>query len=257
MRDDREFESWLRTAAAQSKPASGCLAGDRLASFYAGELDSEAADAVREHLARCPRCLELGREARHFVASLRRGKAGAVTGQRFGTRALAAAALLAVAAGLALLIRPAKQGPWDEISILKADRGLEWRDAAEEAPAGAPAAYVEGMRLYDQDDFAGAEALLAAAAAANPAHAPAHFYRGVSLLLLERAPEATAALAAAARFDRGPRREEALWYLALASLKARDEDQALAALDEIVAAAGPRAGDAAVLRDRVQAARRR
>jgi cell division protein FtsB len=66
--EEREF---LRAAVRARPAATGpCLSEERLLAFYADRLDGDGAESVREHLAECPRCLELARDARQFLRAM-------------------------------------------------------------------------------------------------------------------------------------------------------------------------------------------
>ena len=100
----------LRRAAAELPVAGPCPGEPRLLAFYREELDEDQADAVREHLATCPACLELARDAREFLAALRgadpapalppRRLAAAPRSRRTALWAAAAAATVLAALGL-------------------------------------------------------------------------------------------------------------------------------------------------------------
>ena len=131
----------LRRAAAELPVAGPCPGEPRLLAFYRGELDEDRADAIREHLATCPACLELARDAREFVAALRgaeptpaappRRLAAAPRSRRAALWAAAAAVTALAALGLYSL-RPERQPPRPADLVWRGDDGSAAHDAAME-----------------------------------------------------------------------------------------------------------------------------
>jgi hypothetical protein len=87
---------------AADQPSSACPPDDRLIAFYGGSLSEAEEDAVGEHLAFCPSCVELGEDARRFLSAMERGPAASArSGGRALRYGLPAAAGLFLAAGVA------------------------------------------------------------------------------------------------------------------------------------------------------------
>jgi hypothetical protein len=215
--------------------------------FYEGRLSGPDADAMREHLASCPRCLEVAMDARAFVEVVGDGRRLV----RRRVMIVAAAAGLLIAVGLLALFTP-RRDPWADLPVLKADYDLAWRDV-EPRPVEPPE-FRKAMESYERDDFSKAADLLGKLVASRPAHAASQFYLGVSLLLLGKAGNARAPLASASRLAEGDLLEEARWYLAIACLKAGDPGAAVPELDAVIALGSPRKTDAQKLRERAAAA---
>ena len=57
----------LKNVARMRRPAAQCLDEQQAVAFYSGTLSREEADGVRDHLADCPACLDLARDARQFL----------------------------------------------------------------------------------------------------------------------------------------------------------------------------------------------
>jgi hypothetical protein len=280
---------WKAAVQARARAlAAPCLDEQQLVAFYSGEASEEQAEAIRDHLAECGRCLELARDAREFLEDAREGPAVApmpvaitqvslVPPKPAPPRArplLAAAAAVVLGVGLwwAQKTPPAPAPPpaptvappvhtFGDLPVAKAPyvrpRGagddIVWR--GDEPPTEAPRdAFSRAMLLYERDDFAGAERRLALVTPRDARHAEASFYRGVSLLLLGRASDAIAPLEVASRLGRGAERQDALWYLALARLKSGDTKAAVAALEAVAGAPCPHRAEAERLRRQVLAA---
>jgi tetratricopeptide (TPR) repeat protein len=262
-----------------------CLDEDRIVAFYSGRLGEGQEDAVRTHLAECPRCLELARDARQFLKAMAPEAvppAGPVETRGLRGRAVSTAqwiglaACLLVAAGLGLSwsrssptptdrraageglppARPtsieAPKRTWDDLPVRKAayERAepvppdVVWRDPDAGPSVAGGETFARAMEAYEKDDFKEADRRLARVLAREPQRSEAHFYRGVSLLLLQRPSEAITALESARRGARGRLRDEALYYLALAHLKAGDLENALVPLGELSRGTGHRRTDA-------------
>jgi Putative zinc-finger len=66
--EEREFlKAALRTRPTELMP---CLDEERLVAFYSGQLGEDEAESVRNHLAECPDCLEMARDARQFLKAI-------------------------------------------------------------------------------------------------------------------------------------------------------------------------------------------
>jgi thioredoxin-like negative regulator of GroEL len=102
-------------------------------------------------------------------------------------------------------------------------------------------AFDRAMAAYEENDFAGAIEQLETLRELGPDDAAeVNFYLGVSLLLAGRSQEAARPLRQAAQSGDGSRREDSLYYLALAYLKNNQPDQAAAELDAVIAVGGER-----------------
>jgi tetratricopeptide (TPR) repeat protein len=266
-----------------------CLNADQLVEFYRGELDESQIELIRDHLAECTDCLELARDARQFLAAMGESvtaelRNGTVSSGWFQTRSgklLLIAASLVIVAGAGLLVwrewrvkspagRQAQgpsatptprvpENPWQDLTIAKAEytrpktsrEELIWRDGNAQTP-NRPGPFVRAMAPYEQNDFAAAEKQLAQFLEKNPNHAAANFYRGVSQLLLGKLSEAVTSLEAAVAHGDVGFREEALWYLALAHLKAGSHSRALADLDAVIGVSVKHRVEAEQLRQKVK-----
>jgi Putative zinc-finger len=60
---------YLKAAVRDRRPrgVSSCLDDSQIVAFYPRQLDENEAETVRAHLAECPKCLELARDARQFL----------------------------------------------------------------------------------------------------------------------------------------------------------------------------------------------
>ena len=240
-----DLEAAVRALAAGD--GSPCLGDERLLAFYDGRLTGDEEDAVRDHLASCPSCVELARDARRFLEARHAATApeppvsvadDAPVGGGWRQPVALAAGITLLASGLWLSPwygrPPAPAGPASaapaaapgpEAPIARAQYTpsvsdeLVWRDA------GDGAAFAHAMTPYALDDFTETERRLAAYLQQRPGDARAQFYRGVCLLMLGRPEEAIPPLASAARAG-GPLGTEARRYLARAQAPRRDRVKA-------------------------------
>lgn len=242
-------------------PGSTCPTTEEILAFYMVTQADTDAGPLAEHLARCPSCLELSRDARLFLEAMREPVSHRIV--RFDRTF---AALAAIAAGLVLLVggvwavrwglapRPLSREPaagatpslaptdrWGDLQIAKADYSphepapdVLWRGEDDAAPPAADG-FAQAMEPYRRDDFAKAEARLEHYAAREPKDHRARFYLGVSRLLLGRSREAIPLLRSVMDQDRGSLGKEARWYAALAHLKAGEEPLASPLLEVVVA----------------------
>jgi hypothetical protein len=67
MKTRPKLGEYLKSVARKRRPADACLDEQQVVEFYSGVLGDEEAERVRNHLADCPKCLDLAREARQFV----------------------------------------------------------------------------------------------------------------------------------------------------------------------------------------------
>jgi cell division protein FtsL len=66
--EEREYlKAALRLRPVELTP---CLDEDQVVAFYSGELVEDEAESVRNHLAECPDCLEMARDARGFLKAM-------------------------------------------------------------------------------------------------------------------------------------------------------------------------------------------
>ena len=112
-------------------------------------------------------------------------------------------------------------------------------------PGTFEAARLRGLELYRDADYAGARAALEEALALRPGDAEMLLYLGSAELLQGNPAGAAVHLATGvSRADTPALREELLWQLVQAHLAANNREDATATLEEVVALAGRRAGDA-------------
>lgn len=175
----------LRRAAAELPVAGPCPGESCLLAFYQGELDEGPADAIREHLATCPACLELARDAREFVAALRgadpapalppRHAAAAPRSRRTALWAAVAAGTVLAAVGLyALRTDPRPPRPAE----------LVWRGD------DGSAAYDAAMEHFRAGRFEAAEAALETYVLAHPADDRARLDLAVTRMRVGRTADA-------------------------------------------------------------------
>jgi TolA-binding protein len=93
---------------------------------------------------------------------------------------------------------------------------------------------------YRNDDYARAAERLGALARQHPKSPEAQFFLGVSLLFLGRSAEAAAALEKAVGLAKGPQRDDAEWYLALALIRTDQRAKALMRFEALCAREGTR-----------------
>jgi hypothetical protein len=239
-------------------PGSPCPESEKLLAFYMDAHPAAHAGTLAEHLARCPSCLEVSRDARLFLQAMREPVARRVV--RFDRAVAAIAAGLVLVGGVSvvrwgLTPKPRREipsaasataptnptDPWRDLRIAKADYSpLEsapdviWR-GEDEGASPAPDAFVQAMEPYRHDEFAKAEARLERYLAQAPRDHRARFYLGVSRLLLGRTREALPLLRAVMEQGQGPLGREARWYAALAHLKTGEEREARSLLEVVVA----------------------
>ena len=197
----------LRRAAAELPAGGPCLGEPRLLAFYREELDEDQADAVREHLATCPACLELARDAREFLAALR-GADPALPARRLAaaprsrrTVLWAAAAAVSVLAVLGLYaFRTERQPPRPAEVVWRGDDGS--------------AAYDAAMEHFRAGRFEAAEAALETYVLAHPADDRARLDLAVTRIRVGRTADARRELAQLAEQGDDAVRAEARRWLA-------------------------------------------
>lgn len=202
----------LKRAAASLPPAGACPGEGRLLAFYRGALDDDAADAVREHLATCPACLELARDAREFAVALRGDEtrpaappprpATGLRSRRTAFWAAAAAITVCAALGLYVLL------PDEHRPATGAD--LVWRgdDGNGELAAA--------MEHYRAGRFDAAEVALESYVLAHPADDRAQLYLAVSRMRVGRTADARRELVRLAeQGDESVRAEAKRWLAEL------------------------------------------
>lgn len=68
---ESEEREYLRVALRARRTEIGpCLNEERIVAFYSGRLGESEAESVRDHLAECPGCLEMARDARQFLKAM-------------------------------------------------------------------------------------------------------------------------------------------------------------------------------------------
>jgi hypothetical protein len=291
MKPQGTMKEYVKAVIQARKPRGACLDEEQVMAFYSSQLRETEIEAIRDHLAECPTCLELAREARQFLQAMSEPiQVGTdlslyshAPWHRVHWRKLfLLAASVVIAVSVALLLwrgwpveAPAerqaetpspsssttpepRENPWRDLEIVKAEYTPAVAPSDEliwrdEGASGSPRLrpFARAMRPYERNDFAEAERRLARFLEKNPTHAEAHFYRGVSLLLLGRATDAIAPLEATVGHGHGRVVEEAHWYLALAYLKAGEPSKALKPLDAVVATSGRHRAEAEKLRRQV------
>lgn len=240
MRERDHFDRDLREL--PLAPADACPGAERLAAFYDGQLGGADEDAVRAHLALCPTCLELAREAREFLATL--GPSAATTRRRRAWWGAAAA----VAAGLSLV---------GIVGSLRDDRGLTivaapYTPLAESAASPSssfrgpadPERFAAAMGPYARGDYAAAETALEAYVLRQPDDDRARFYLAVTRLVRGNAHDALRDLHQLSSIADSPLHEDVAWYHALALWQTGERAQAEALLRALAGADGPHSGDA-------------
>jgi tetratricopeptide (TPR) repeat protein len=249
----RELDELLAAAGARMTPEEGCPEPGRFVELYAGRLAAAEAEALREHLARCPTCVDEALAAQRFVAALAAPVPGAEASVRRGPwRRPAAlwlelAAVLAVTLGVALVIQratdapPAVAWPVSKAAWQPAPRVEEplYRDAEASDPE-VEASFEAAMSRYVADDYAGAASALARHLDAHPQDQRARFYRGVALLLVGRDREAQEELARVEAMASPALADDARWYRALALGRAGDSAKAASELAVLAAGTGSR-----------------
>jgi tetratricopeptide (TPR) repeat protein len=198
----------LRRAVAGLPAAGPCPGEARLLAFYRGELEEDRADAIREHLATCPACLELARDAREFLAALRGaepapavppGRVTAVPRSRRTALWIAAAAVAALAALGLYAIRTERPARPAEV-VWRGDDGS--------------AAYEAAMEHFRAGRFEAAEAALETYVLAHPADDRARLDLAVTRIRVGRTADARRELAQLAEQGEDAVRAEARRWLA-------------------------------------------
>jgi hypothetical protein len=66
-----EEREYLKAALwARLTEVTPCLNEEQVVAFYSGRLGESELESARDHLAECPRCLEMARDARHFLKAM-------------------------------------------------------------------------------------------------------------------------------------------------------------------------------------------
>jgi hypothetical protein len=199
----------LRHAAAGLPAAGPCPGEARLLAFYRGEFDEDQADAIREHLATCPACLELARDAREFLVALRGAEPAPTVPSRRATAAprsrraalwAAAAAVTALAALGLYALRTESPPPRQAEVVWRGDDGS--------------AAYDAAMEHFRAGRFEAAEAALETYVLAHPADDRARLDLAVTRIRVGRTADARRELAQLAEQGDDAVRTEARRWLA-------------------------------------------
>ena len=201
----------LRHAAAGLPAVGPCPGEARLLAFYRGEFDEDQADAIREHLATCPPCLELARDAREFLVALRGaepapavppGRVAATPRSRRTALWVAAAAVTALAALGLYAVRTERPTPRPAEVVWRGDDGT--------------AAYDAAMEHFRAGRFEAAEAALETYVLAHPADDRARLDLAVTRMRVGRTADARRELAQLAeRGDDAVRAEARRWLAEL------------------------------------------
>jgi hypothetical protein len=239
-------------------PPGGCIDPQEMVAFYEGRLEASAEDAVRAHIAVCRACLATARDARAFVDALAAAPAASRTTARGAWWAAAA-----VLAGLSIVGLYALK-PWRGVDLVPreapsrgplaaapyrpeegagAASGIVWR-GPEDARA-----FAKAMEPYARGDYRGAELSLETYLGRERDDDRARFYLAVTRLLLGDADDARRDLELLDGAAEPPLREEARWYLALASLSTGRAAQAEPLLRALARDPGPHRADAQRLLD--------
>jgi hypothetical protein len=68
---ESEEREYLKAALRERRAEIGpCLNEELIVAFYSGRLVESEAESVRDHLAECPECLEMSRDARQFLKAM-------------------------------------------------------------------------------------------------------------------------------------------------------------------------------------------
>ena len=231
--------------------AGPCLDPERLVAFYEGRLLEVEMEPLRDHIAGCAACTALAREVRGFLSQ---PAARPAPPRAVGRRALQIAALLAVGALLGLFLarswdrpgKPLADLTWQEVlpTLLgkpewvppAPSAALLWRDGEPLKGEARKDPFLTAMETYAREEFASAASALRSVLEENPFHEPAALYAGISLLLDQKPVEAVGVLEQlAATATEDWMRSQALWYGALARLKADQPQAALALIDRLLA----------------------
>jgi tetratricopeptide (TPR) repeat protein len=226
--------------------------GELAARYLQGALDQTTAQAYEEHLFECDACfseLRALRLVREELGCRRSEIEVAAPGWQMVRWALPAAAVLALAAGAAVLLHLRGTATATRSLAALAELGrvvppeytpVRLRGAGDETARRFAAA----MERYSAGDWEGALPGLREVARLDPAAPQAQFYLGATALLASRTEEAVAALLAAVALGETPILEEARFYLAKALARKGDLTAARAELAAVVALGGDRKDEA-------------
>src|SRR5688500_17490038 len=69
MKSRATMRDYLKAVARHPQPRGvcSCLDDNQIVAFYSRQLDANNAETICAHLADCPKCLELARDARQFL----------------------------------------------------------------------------------------------------------------------------------------------------------------------------------------------
>lgn len=195
----------------------------RWVDFARGALPATEAERLRDHLSRCPRCVEAARDARRFLAALGELEERPAASARRRRFARIAATVL-VAAGLTLVLELRRDAP-DPLS--------RWTSGTLAAPDPLPGSVDDELVFRGDSD--------------GPATAAAELARGFELLAGGHPGAARSHLATAAAAPDPALAAEARWYLAIACLRAGDRAAAAAVLAPLRGRPGPRTAEVEAL----------
>lgn len=218
-----------------------------------GELES-----FEGHILECDDCADELERVAALSSELGRMREEIEVRSGYATRAprtlwMALAALVLVAAGLILLMRPWQQTPTDlaELAVLEPPVYREPRLRSNEN--GAEERFKQGMARYSEEDYAGAIPELEAAGGLAPERVDIPFFLGVSRLLTGDEREGIEDLDRVVAKGDTPFLEEALFVRAQAHLRRGDADAARVDLQTILELDGDWQGRARDQLDRMKA----
>lgn len=260
MSPDEGLDPGILESISRLSPDGPCPPDGQIVALRQGLLSEAEADAVREHVAMCRRCLETTRDARRFVAAMQENRP--TTRAAMATwRILAAAAALA---GVAIWAGTVWIGhrrvsedrsAWAALRIAPAPcpagggDDLVWRgDGARPGGDALDAATVR----YRAGDWDGAVTDLASYVSSRPDDPHGRFYLGVARLMSGRSAAAATDLEAALDLPGAP--ADARWYLALARLKSGNTAGARPELERVAASESAHRDEARRLLDRLSGA---
>lgn len=249
---DLESDRALREAWLSSQAPPDHVDEATWEALFEGHVDSVRRERVLDHIAACPRCAGIFKQARMAVREAsaptptQAPRRGARPRPWFLTPQLAAAATVVVLIGSVVLLRPSGTAPVATGPGATASPVVPVAPAREPAVPAMPVAkapivigaerllatrsspddkrllddLARALEPYQRDDFAEAARRLADVSRNRPEVFEAAFYLGVSLLLSDQASAAVPVLERAAALASEARRDEATRYLELARARA-------------------------------------
>jgi len=228
----------LRAAARAARTGTGPCPSEAEIFAWVSDAVAPSTDEWSDHLARCPRCTAVARDALAFAAPWRPAKESNRRPRPLRSL-LGWAAVLALLAGTPVLLRMLPRPvagpgladlPLQAAPFTPGSSGERWRGGqAEDADALLAAA----MQPYARGEYRAAIQSLEEHLRRWPADGAARFYCGVALLLEDRAAEAARRLEEAAELEPELPPGEVEWYLGLAYLRSGQRDKAVAAFGTV------------------------